>query len=183
MALTRKFGLSVLAVGLILACLVALVFQGLTLQKMMHFNRALPNVAVTPNAVAHTAQANFARAYALQQAQEFEAALRAYAGIAPEPHSRLEAAIDYNIANLHLQRALIAFRAEQSDVAVPLVALAKQAYRDLLRNHPTHWDAKYNLELSLRLLPDLPEHDPAQERNPERAPRSTGAVEAYRRLP
>ena len=45
--------------------------------------------------------------------------------------------------------------------AVTLIELAKQGYRELLRNDPEHWDARYNLERAQRLLPEPEEIDPA----------------------
>ena len=41
--------------------------------------------------------------------------------------------------------------------ALPLVELAKQSYRDVLRDNPADWDAKYNLERALWLAPEVDE--------------------------
>jgi mxaK protein len=37
---------------------------------------------------------------------------------------------------------------------LPLIELAKEQYRELLRRDPQHWDARYNLERAQRLQPD-----------------------------
>jgi len=47
--------------------------------------------------------------------------------------------------------------------AGPLVELAKQRYRDLLRAEPQDWDARYNLERALRVAPE--EQESAAEEN------------------
>ena len=43
--------------------------------------------------------------------------------------------------------------------SLPLLELAKQGYRDVLRDDPQQWDARYNLERALRLAPEAEEGD------------------------
>ena len=47
--------------------------------------------------------------------------------------------------------------------SLPLLELAKVGYREVLRDNPAHWDARYNLERTLRLAPegDQPDDDAA----------------------
>ena len=40
---------------------------------------------------------------------------------------------------------------------IPLVELAKQDYRSALKQQPEFWDARFNLEVALRLVPEDPE--------------------------
>ena len=56
----------------------------------------------------------------------------------------------FNLGNMYLRQGLAQGTAE----ALPLVELAKQRYRDLLRATPDDWDARYNLERALRLAPE-----------------------------
>ena len=44
-----------------------------------------------------------------------------------------------------------------TDQLLPLIELAKQSYRDLLRETPADWDARYNLERALYLSPETQE--------------------------
>ncbi|MDO9238621.1 MAG: MxaK protein, partial [Methylicorpusculum sp.] len=48
-------------------------------------------------------------------------------------------------------------RAEQMAIndAFPLAALAKQAYRQALALDSQFWDAKYNLEVAMRIAPEM----------------------------
>lgn len=84
-----------------------------------------------------------------------DAALKAYRGLQTDP--TLGAAARFNSANLLLRRALELHAGKQPTQALPLVELAKEQYRDLLRRDPQQWPARYNLERAQRLLPDPPE--------------------------
>jgi mxaK protein len=60
----------------------------------------------------------------------------------------------------------------QPGQAIPLIELAKETYREVLRHDPGQWNARYNLERAQRLLPDAEEGDggpPDVPRNAERA--------------
>jgi len=53
----------------------------------------------------------------------------------------------------------------------------------VLRRNSRDWDAKYNLERALSLLPDPPETKPEEDIMPERSPRATTAMPARGELP
>jgi mxaK protein len=74
-----------------------------------------------------------------------------------EAPSALSLAAKYNRGNLYLQQALALERDGTEHLRLPLVELAKDAYRAVLRRDSTHWDAKYNLERALRLAPEADE--------------------------
>jgi len=59
----------------------------------------------------------------------------------------------FNLANLYLRQALASGTITSSDT-LPMVELAKQRYRDLLRVMPEHWPARYNLERALNMAPE-----------------------------
>jgi len=62
----------------------------------------------------------------------------------------------YNAGNLQLSEALREGR-DAAVRALPLIELAKQSYRSVLRRDPQSWDARYNLERALWLAPELDE--------------------------
>jgi mxaK protein len=68
----------------------------------------------------------------------------------------------FNSGNLYLELALAARTEAHGDAGatLTLMELAKQSYRDVLREDSGDWDARYNLELALRLDPDPEEETP-----------------------
>jgi mxaK protein len=90
---------------------------------------------------------------------DYDGALAAYKAIIQSDREDLRRIALYDLGNLHLHHAL---KVEDESQALPLIELAKQSYRDLLRKDPTDWDARYNLERALRLAP---EDDDADEDN------------------
>ncbi len=99
-------------------------------------------------------EAVFARAVALSGQNDYEAAVKTYKSLVQNRRTDIRRAALYNLGNLHLRQALRA-GAETSLEPLPLVELAKRTYRDLLREDPAHWDARYNLERALRLAPEV----------------------------
>jgi mxaK protein len=82
---------------------------------------------------------------------------------------RFQAQIRYNLGNLYLEQAVQQTEAANINEALPLAGLAKQAYRQALALDSQNWDAKYNLEVAMRLLPEmdsitLPEEAPTRQK-------------------
>jgi mxaK protein len=71
--------------------------------------------------------------------------------------TNLKASAHYNRGNINLRKA----QALQADdpKTIPLVELAKQDYRTALLLKPELWDARYNLEVALNIVPESPEGD------------------------
>jgi mxaK protein len=77
-------------------------------------------------------------------------------------------ALLYNLANARLRIAIEAIEQGALDKAIASVNLAKSAYRLALRIDPADWDAKFNLDIAMRLVRDLPQQDDsAEEKSPE----------------
>ncbi len=69
------------------------------------------------------------------------------------------------------------------DLALPLVELSKEYYREVLRENSKDWSAKYNLEVALRIAPETEIEEAEEERNPEHNPRSAAGIQVRERLP
>lgn len=63
----------------------------------------------------------------------------------------------YNMANARMRGAVRSIEKGDFDKAIPLVALAKSEYRSALRIDPEDWNSKYNLDVAMRLVRDLPQ--------------------------
>ncbi len=105
------------------------------------------------NRVQRYPETRLAWANALSAAGSFEAAEAGFNGLIRESISAATAgAAQFNLANAYLRQGM------RDDIAAnqraPMLELAKQRYRDLLRVFPGDWDARYNLELALRLAPE-----------------------------
>lgn len=166
----------------IVAAAAILLYDGYQLLRAGQVNRALLKIeAGEPVDVDHP-QVSFARAYAMQQAGEFDAALGAYAAI-DVPDDRTRAFVNYNLANLYLRRGLEYREQGADDLALPLIELAKEHYRELLRADSRDWLAKFNLELALRVAPEKDLEPVEEEHNPEHNPRSAAGIQVRKRLP
>ncbi|MEP7245189.1 MAG: MxaK protein [Gammaproteobacteria bacterium] len=109
----------------------------------------------------HIPEAQFAHALALARGGDPDAAFKAYKTIAQGSRADLRVAALYNIGNLHMREAARK-GADDPTQLLPLVELAKQSYRDVLREQPGNWDARYNLERALQLAPEV-EDVPVEE--------------------
>jgi len=110
-------------------------------------------------------EGRLARAVTLSK-YDYDAALAAYKAVIQSNREDLRRIALYDLGNLHLHQAIKAGVADESQ-SLPLTELAKQSYRDLLRADPTDWDARYNLERSLRLAPEDEDDEDADTGPPD----------------
>ena len=66
---------------------------------------------------------------------------------------KIQSGAQFNLANAYFRQAL-ASGIQTTSQSLPMVELAKQRYRELLRDTPDHWLARYNLERALRMAPE-----------------------------
>jgi mxaK protein len=78
-----------------------------------------------------------------------------------------------------MRQALEVRAGDQPGQAIPLIELAKEVYREVLRNDPGHWDARYNLERAQRLLPDPDEAEDAPAAAKRDAERAVTTMRGY----
>jgi mxaK protein len=134
-------------------CAVAAASQAVRLSDADRVNEAIVR-ATALDTTSSLPEAQFARAAALARTGKTDAALKAYKGIAQGGRADLRVAALYNLGNLHIREAERA-GADDPTQSLPLIELAKQSYRDVLRAQPADWDARYNLERALQLAPEL----------------------------
>ena len=99
----------------------------------------------------------FANASRTAASGDYLRALNLYRQVIQDAPAALKTAARYNSANLHLREAIRIRTAGDPATVVqtlPLLELAKLGYRDVLREEPQHWDARFNLERALLLAPE-----------------------------
>ena len=125
----------------------------------------------TPDSGDMPLEVHFAQAHATAASGAYDQALQRYRPL--QGDSALGRAARYNSANLLLRQTLVVRAGAQPGQAIALIELAKEMYRDVLRDEPLHWAARYNLERAQRLLPDpdeaLDAAPPETKRDAERA--------------
>jgi len=145
-----------------LGCAAAVSYQALRLARAQRVNAAIASASVRALDKS-VPEAQFARAIVLDKSGDYEGSMLAYKAVAQEGRPDLRQLALYNLGNLHMRAALKENQVD-TDQVLPLVELAKQSYRDLLRERPGDWDARYNLERALYLAPegaeDLAEDEP-----------------------
>ncbi|HEX3139959.1 MAG TPA: MxaK protein [Rhizobacter sp.] len=119
----------------------------------------------------------FAQAYAQAASGATDEALNRYRAL--QGDSALGQAARYNSANLLMRQAREVRAGAQPGQALPLIELAKETYREVLRNDPGFWDARYNLERAQRLLPDPDEAEAAPPGSPRGAERAATTMRGY----
>ena len=166
------------AAVLALAC----AWEGVRIGQVLRFDADLRAGRLEEAGRAGGARGAFAAALCLQREGKFEQALRAYGAIETDDDG-LRPALRYNLANLYLRHALELGDSAGGDVVGPLIELAKQEYREVLRVEGEAWDARYNLELALSVQPDVDEVDAAAEAMPEHSRRAIATQRKLERLP
>lgn len=151
------------------ACALLAASQFVRLERAEDTNRAMAGAARADAAQANVGllpEARFAQALALARAGDHDGAAKGYQAIIQGDRADLRPAARYNLGNLRLREAI---RNGPGNAAqsLPLIELAKQSYRNALREAPNDWDARYNLERALWLAPEYVAEF-AQEKSPER---------------
>lgn len=79
----------------------------------------------------------------------------------------VRAAILYNIANARTLLAAESVRKGDYDTTMALINLAKSEYRLSLKLDPSSWDARYNIDVAMRVVRDLPQGDNPDTTTPD----------------
>ena len=162
------------------ACAAIAAVQVARLERARHVNAAIAGASVA-SLDRSVPEAQVARAIALGRAGDYEGALLTYKAVIQGKRADLRHLALYNLGNLHMRAALKDPQAP-TDQILPLVELAKQSYRDLLRETPQDWDARYNLERALYMAPEV-EEDVADQGPPAPKERSVSTNRAKLDLP
>ncbi|MGA0561464.1 hypothetical protein ACO2RV_03360 [Ancylobacter sp. VNQ12] len=111
----------------------------------------------------------FARLAFLSTRDRFDEAQPLMNRIAASGNRAIASAAYYDLSNARLRAAISHLEINEIDPAVPLVRLAKEGYRRALALDPGFWDAKYNLDIAMRLVRDFPQIETSGEELPPEA--------------
>ena len=163
----------ILACGLVLAAgLIAAVYFATVLLLDRRANAAIAALETghdIPVAEDARPELVFARLAFLTRRDRFDEAQPLMNRIAAAGDDRVAAAAYYDLSNARLRAAIGHLETNDIDPAVPLVRLAKEGYRRALVLDPGFWDAKYNLDIAMRLVRDFPEIETSGEELPPEA--------------
>ena len=99
-------------------------------------------------------KAQFSQAFRDVEQGKAESALERLTMVLETDDSDLEAAAYFNRGNIHLREAQTMPASDNARIS--LIGLAKQDYRNALLLNSSLWDARFNLELALLIVPEEP---------------------------
>lgn len=143
------------------------------LAQRLHDNRLIAalaegrDVEIGENA---SAALTFARAHYLLARDRLDDARAPTERLALGDARRFAFAALYDKGNAHLRRALEIVDAHRYDDTIAQVNLAKQHYLRALRIDPGDWDAKFNLDVAMRLVRDFPDGEAEGDDEPPEQP-------------
>jgi len=174
------------SVGLSIGAMALFVFAGFQLHGWLAakaYNQAI-SLGQYGNAADHpSVNGQFSAAYELVRQGQFEPGIAAYAAVMREADLRLATSARFNVANAYFRRGRAFMEEGSADLAVPLLELAKENYRHVLRLDPEFWPARFNLTRALEFYPDSKFEKAKEELMPEHSRQSLVPAKAERQLP
>lgn len=156
----RRFRILRAMPAALLASLLTAAFAGERLAVKTMQNQTIAQLASGKDvAVPETAppEVLFARAHFLLARDRVDEAQPLAEETARARAPRIQAALFYDMANARMRLAFSLIEAAQLDKAIPQLRLAKDDYRRALRLDPEYWDARYNMDVVMRMARDFPE--------------------------
>ncbi len=152
-----------LLASLVLSCLALAAWQGFEWQRAVDFNHALSTGLAAINIAegSQSLQLQLAQAEKLRLAGKTTEALGVLRDVEAKTLGRSDisaqqgqADAKFNSANIYLRQALDYSALGDKAKALPPAELAKGLYRDVIRQELGAWDARYNLERALAIVPE-----------------------------
>lgn len=146
--------------GALAFSIIAVIFHACSLYSVYRENQLIVQLIAgrdvdVNNVVSGPPELRLARALYFKQKHRYDDALSTLSLILDKGDRHFQAQARYNLGNLYLEQAVEKVEAMHMNEALPLAGLAKQTYRQALALDSQNWDAKYNLEVAMRLLPEM----------------------------
>lgn len=162
---------------LILLGLIA--YDGYRWWQTERLNTAIVDGSIIAATTALPPQGIFAQAYFHAKKGDHERSIALYKQVEESSDAVMARAAKYNRANGYLAKAMELPSDDNQNLSLPLAELAKDNYRSLLRIEPGYWDAKYNLERALRLVPDPDDSEDAELPPPQQSERAPTTMRGF----
>jgi mxaK protein len=143
----------------LLISLAALIAAVLTLLAGYSDNRKIAALRADHDVIVNSSAPSevlFARASFLLFHQRIDETQDLAEVLARRGHQKAFASLLFNLGNARLRQAFELIANGDLDRAPPFVNLAKRNYRHVLELEPDNWNAKYNLDVAMRLVRDYP---------------------------
>ena len=154
-------------------------FDGFRWWQAERLNRSIADGSIISNKEKLPPEALFAQGFLFAQKGDREQSIALYKRIEAGANIGLAQEAKYNRANIYLLKAMEISAGDNPNSGMPLAELAKDTYRSILRLDPGYWDAKYNLERALRLVPDPDDSDDADLPPPQQSERAPTTMRGF----
>ena len=161
----------------------ALLFELQAFVEKRNYNQAVANAEYSQAAPHLGDLGGFASAYGEQLAGNIDSARTLYGKIDRQDNPLLKARALYNLGNSYMQQVESIDIEKDSDLAFPLIELAKTSYRASLGIDSENWDARRNLEKALLLLPDSNPRVPMEVQGRRGAVRTVISADSEKNYP
>jgi len=173
LAIATRARVSLWLAGLILVLALGIAgYSTVRLLLAQHDNRLILSLGQghdLATSASDPAQLLYARLHFLLLRDRLDEAQPLLNQIVRDGDARQSAVALYAMANARLRVAFAQLEKGRIDPAIPLVRLAKEGYRRALGLDPEFWDAKYNLDIAMRLVRDFPQIEQSGEELPPEA--------------
>ena len=161
------------------ALLALIAIDGYRLWRAEQVNSAIADGSILNSKEPLAPEALFAQAYLHAQKGHHDEAIALYKRVESSSSKALQLASRYNRGNRYLTQAMELDEEAAKQLGLPLVQMAKDTYRSVLRSEPSAWDAKYNLERALRLVPDPDDSDDEDLPPPQQSERALTTMRGF----
>lgn len=135
--------------------MMGVLYFGKKLTEVESFNKAIAAGAI-PDHPDFKFESRYSAAYAFAVSGRYHDATQLFNQLLESPATaRQRSAVQYSLGNIFLIRGLMVYRNGETvkDEAEYLLNQARLAYQQSLRLDHRHWDARYNLDRVLSMLP------------------------------
>jgi mxaK protein len=143
-----------LLIIIVVLSLLASIYTGIKLWQAAKINQLIININDYDGVPKHS-MVQFAQAFNYSQQGKLKQALMLLTQVLSTDDIKLKASAYYNRGNINLRHALLLDDGDPERAS--LVEFAKQDYRSALLLESDQWNARFNLELALKLIPEKPE--------------------------